>query len=485
VPELDAATAAQLRAELDAIEAEMARRDREKARSRWCPHSPTPQQADFLALEDPEALFGGSAGSGKSDVLLMDALRGVEYPTYAAIIFRETYADLALPGALMDRAHEWFRGTAAHWSDKAKTWTFPSGATLSFGYLEHDNDVYRYQSAEFQTACFDELTQFSERRYTYLLSRLRRTKGFPLAPHARAATNPGGRGHKWVHGRFVDERTRTAKFVPAKLGDNPHIDVEGYRAMLQKLDSTTRKQLEEGAWILDAHGLIYPLKPGNLINEAPTFGRESDWHRVLAIDLGSSQSVPSTTFTVLGWHRQIPGVFVFKAYGKAGLIPYTIAAEIRKLEGEWGGFDAIVIDDGGLGGGYLGEFQMRHAIACEAAPPKRGKRGFRKLIRGALERLEILIVAPECEALVEECESLLWDADGLEAEEGASDHQTDGLLYGWRRCIAYAAELPVPRPAPGSREAIEAEEARLEAEEEAEERDDGAGELWWQRNARS
>jgi len=92
----------------------------------------------------------------------MAALQYVDVPGYAAILFRRTFRDLALPGALMDRAGEWLGGTDAHWDAQNATWRFPSGATLSFGYLEHEQDKYRYQSAEFQFCGFDELAQFAE-----------------------------------------------------------------------------------------------------------------------------------------------------------------------------------------------------------------------------------------------------------------------------------------------------------------------------------
>lgn len=63
--------------------------------------------------------------------------------------------------ALMDRAHQWLDTTDAHWSENAKTWLFPSGATLRFGYLASENDKYNYQGAEFNFLGFDEGTQFS------------------------------------------------------------------------------------------------------------------------------------------------------------------------------------------------------------------------------------------------------------------------------------------------------------------------------------
>ena len=75
-------------------------------------------------LRHLEAFYGGAAGGGKSIALLMAALQYVDVPGYAAIIFRRSYADLSLPGALMDRAHEWLGSTDAVWHEQIKTWVF-------------------------------------------------------------------------------------------------------------------------------------------------------------------------------------------------------------------------------------------------------------------------------------------------------------------------------------------------------------------------
>ncbi len=91
-----------------------------------------------MLLETEEAFYGGAGGGGKSEALLMGALQYVDTPGYAALLLRRTFADLALPGALMSRAQEWLSGTQAHWRDEGKTWHFPSGATLTFGYMENN-----------------------------------------------------------------------------------------------------------------------------------------------------------------------------------------------------------------------------------------------------------------------------------------------------------------------------------------------------------
>lgn len=222
--------------------------------TKYIPHSPTPKQAAFLLLDQREALYGGAAGGGKSDALLMAALQYVDEPHYAALLLRRTFADLALPEALMDRSHQWLQQTDAKWNDRDKTWFFPSGATVTFGYLQYDKDKYRYQSSAFQFIGFDELTQFPEMMYVYLFSRLRRLEDSEVPLRMRGATNPGGIGHSWVYERFiVNGKDNQRIFIPAKLTDNPYLDQAEYERSLEELDDTTRAQLLDGAWVTDPH----------------------------------------------------------------------------------------------------------------------------------------------------------------------------------------------------------------------------------------
>lgn len=274
----------------------------------YSPHVPTAPQARFLLLEEREALYGGAAGGGKSDALLMGALQHVHVPGYAAVIFRRTFADLALPGAIMDRAREWLAGSAARWNENTKTFTFPTvgvPATLTFAYLEHDADRLRYQGAEFHYIAFDELTQFSEVQYRYLFSRCRRTTDVRVPLRVRSASNPGGPGHEWVLGRFIAgarndrgqtwepncaldlmasrlwERKRIVQddlgrpvredraFVPAKLEDNPFLDAAEYEKNLAELDPVTRAQLRRGDWSVRPKGPLFDRTWFKLVDDFP------------------------------------------------------------------------------------------------------------------------------------------------------------------------------------------------------------------------
>lgn len=217
--------------------------------SRYIPLKPGNQrQMLFLAVPMREVFYGGAAGGAKSTSLLAAALMYVHVPNYNALIVRRTLAELAKAGALIDMSKQWLTSTDAKWNEQQKRWTFPSGATLEFGYIERMSDVYQFQSAQFNMIGFDELTQFEEGQYLYLFSRLRREVDSVVPSRMRSASNPGGVGHDWVKRRFVTDHSPDRIYIPAKLDDNPFLDKEEYRQSLAQLPDDLRRQLEDGDW---------------------------------------------------------------------------------------------------------------------------------------------------------------------------------------------------------------------------------------------
>jgi len=221
---------------------------------RYCPALQTisAPQAFFLLLKEREAFYGGAAGGGKSAALLMAALQFVDVPGYSALLLRRTFPELEGADGLISQAHSWLANTDAVWSEQKHRWSFPSGATLQFGHVQDEGDKTRYQGQAYQFVGFDELTHFSETQYDYVaFTRSRRNlqlreRGVPI--RARAASNPGGVGHAWVKARFIDNRKRGVVFVPAKVADNPGLDVAEYTESLSQLPEELRRQLLDGDW---------------------------------------------------------------------------------------------------------------------------------------------------------------------------------------------------------------------------------------------
>ena len=278
----------------------------EPRESPYCPEGPSLTQKVFLRTYSLEALFGGAAGGGKSSALLMAALQYIDVPQYSAILFRRTYADLALPGAIMDRFQAWTGPEEeVRWNANTYTATFPSGARISFGYLNNSQDYLRYKGAEFQFIGMDEVTEIREADYRYLFSRLRRPASGPLAKvplRMRCASNPAP---NWVRQRFIIEGQSEGRiFVPSYLQDNPGIDADSYRQSLQALDPVERKRLEEGDWWSTTLGSMFDresvvLLDQNEIPELTSMARAVRFWDLAATEPSSSNPDPDWTVGTL------------------------------------------------------------------------------------------------------------------------------------------------------------------------------------------
>src|SRR5882762_1275030 len=368
---------------IDPIAAYIEVRRRALVARNFVPHLPFARRQEFLELsggdtECSEALYGGAAGGGKSDALLMAAAKYLHVPGYAALILRKSFADLALEDAIMARAQEWWCGVPGiHWDPKLYRFDFPAGSSVTFGYLDSEVDKFKYQGSAFHCVCFDELTQFTESKYTYLLSRIRRKAGFNVPLRACAASNPGGVGHDWVFKRFVDPRTALAPFVPALLDDNIHLDGASYRKTLEKLDPITREQLLRGVWIRDGGGLVYGhFDTGrNLI--APGDVPPLQYH-LAALDFGVNDQ---NALAVMGWRDHDPCIYILKARRFTGLVE-DVARELRG-EDKIYHFVQVVGDVGGMGKLFQAELAARFSIPIAPAE-KTNKLGYIRLFNGAL-----------------------------------------------------------------------------------------------------
>lgn len=259
----------------------------------YIPHTPTAKQAAFMLLDCEEAFYGGAAGGGKSDALLMCALQYVDVRGYSAILFRKSYADLTKPGALMDRAKEWLLPHKnVRWDEKDKKFTFYEPgtklpvSTVQFGYLENPNDRFNYQGGEYQFIGFDELTHIAKICYIYMFSRLRRLKGVNIPLRVRSASNPPeDDSGNWVRDRFILEGPSKGRiFIPAGLDDNPYLDREEYEKTLDQLDPLSRARLKEGDWTIVRKGNMFKREQFEAIDVLPAYRRTVRWWDMAASD---------------------------------------------------------------------------------------------------------------------------------------------------------------------------------------------------------
>lgn len=265
----------------------------------YIPHEPTTKQAEFLVLDNREAFYGGAARGGKTDALLMAALQYVDVPGYSALILRRTLTSMKLSQeGIMSRLRGWLEKTDAYWNGEDKVWYFPAGSSIKLGYCEHEEDVYQYQGAGFQFIGFDELTQFSETQYRYLISRLsgpnaEQEPDNPLLmvpQRIRAASNPGGRGHVWVKQRFI------SKWARLKFGRGTHVSRKRVLRLMREnnlLSPYRRPQMPEN----EHDGTIITDEPNVMwgTDGAKVFTRCEGWGWIFV-------GVEHWNAEVMGWH---------------------------------------------------------------------------------------------------------------------------------------------------------------------------------------
>lgn len=267
---------------------------------------PGPQTA-FLGSPADIAIYGGSAGGGKTWALLMEPLRHVANRLFGAVFFRRTLVQVRNEGGLWDESEKLYpQLQAAPRVAPDLSWTFPSGASVSFAHMEHEKTVLNWQGAQIPLICFDELTHFTAKQFWYLLSRNRSMCG--VRPYVRATCNPDA--DSWVaqfiawwidpdtglpiperagvlrwfvrigdaiiwadrpeglaHHTAPDENgverpipPKSVTFVPAKLSDNRALMAAdpGYLANLMALPTVERERLLGGNWkIRPAAGLLF------------------------------------------------------------------------------------------------------------------------------------------------------------------------------------------------------------------------------------
>ena len=268
---------------------------------------PQPKQEVALTCPADEAFYGGAAGGGKSDFLLMDYVKGIGYGAgWKGVLFRKSYPELE---ELESRSLELYPRIGGVYKQSKHIWTFPGGATLKMRYLEKNLQVHVYQGHQYTWIGWDELTLWADDYcYQYLKSRNRSAEGLPC--YIRAAGNPGGPGHAWVKFAFIDETLPntivqdaeglTKAFIPASVYDN-HILVkndEKYLSRLKGLPSDLRRALLDGDWDVFSGQVFSEFKRSRHV--VTPFQMDPGWKRFACMDWGYTKPFS------IGWYAVTP-----------------------------------------------------------------------------------------------------------------------------------------------------------------------------------
>jgi len=275
------------------------------------------KQEPFLALPwtIKEGFYGGGAGSGKSDVLLVYGIvhKLHENPRFKQVFMRRTFPELR--NEIVPRSREIYTKFGATLNRSEMCWTFPrldqyggqglsnAGAMIFLGHCEDENDVHKYDSMEINLFTPDELTSITEYIYLYIGFTRCRTSDPTLPAIIRAAGMPGGIGHSWVKRRFVDPYKDGGKIIVGKggnkriyifatLADNDAID-PAYAQSLEALPEAEKRAKKYGDW--DAYKgqvfeefreLQYPDEPENAVHVISPFEIPDWWPKIVIIDWG-------------------------------------------------------------------------------------------------------------------------------------------------------------------------------------------------------
>ena len=330
----------------------------------FIPSWPHPPQLLFLGLHKLskaphddvfEALYGGAAGGGKSQALayaqFQDAWR---FPRFRGLVVRRSYADLALPDAIMSRMVEIAAPRGARWQEQKHLLTLPNRAQIQFRHMETPRAHLDIAGAAFHTQCWDELTHHpKDVQYRFLLSRCRRNAdageaSIPL--RMLSGSNPGSPGHEWVRERFVGGYDKAGRwqapvgyFLPARAQDNPSLDVEAYRKTLLRLPPLLQKQLWEGSWDAKEPGEYFPAAHfGPLLDPVADGWPQRDKTTCRAWDLAASENDEAAFTAGVKVSRHRSGVFAVEDCVSFRATPGPRDARILR-QAQLDGFATVVL----------------------------------------------------------------------------------------------------------------------------------------------
>lgn len=231
-------------------------------------YEPTDKQREFHLRTEPNVLFWGGRGSGKSMAIRWEAhMRALSTPNFKYVILRRNFPELNKTHLIhVPREMKLLGGTYNQTDHVAK---YPNGSLGFFSHCNTEEDVLNLLGAEFYWMGVDEISTFEWDMFTRLAASVRAPKGMRITPMVRAATNPFGASAQKLKDYFVDknvDRDEDPDYNPddwfsiqANLEHNPHLDYEQYRKRFSGLPAHMRKAWLDGEFVLENQ--LFELHP--------------------------------------------------------------------------------------------------------------------------------------------------------------------------------------------------------------------------------
>lgn len=266
-------------------------------------------------------------------------LYALTYPKSKQIIFRTTFPELEK--SIIRTSLEFYPRDVATYNSSKHTWTFKNGSIVDFSYIGAENDVYQYQSAEYDVIRFDELTHFTKFMYTYMISRCRGANPYPK--RIKSSGNPGGIGHEWVKERFINSgepnkvheitlengKKSTVVFIPSLVQDNIFMmdSDPDYINRLELLPEKERKALLYGDWDIFDGQFFSEFRRD--IHVCEPFVIPKDWRIFRTRDYGLDKL--ACYWIAMDYHLN---AFVYKELYESDLIVSAAAEKINAMTTE-------------------------------------------------------------------------------------------------------------------------------------------------------
>ena len=213
---------------------------------------PNEKQKLFLLDHHRHVAYGGARGGGKSWAVRTKAkLLALRFKGIKILIVRRTMPELR--NNHIEPLKKELAGIAKY-NSTDKTFRFPSGSTITFGYCDNAGHLGQYQGAEYDVLFIDEAGQLQKEWIDAINACVRGTNSFPKRTYY--TLNPGGPAHAYFKRLFVDrrfeekEKPENYNFIQALVQDNKvlmRIQPE-YIDQLETLPPKIREAWLYGRW---------------------------------------------------------------------------------------------------------------------------------------------------------------------------------------------------------------------------------------------